>query len=159
MSNVSKLQKLVQELGEEKPEIKVFKKKGRGRKQCPECQRFIGVRHKFCICKHVFQKKPEPVLEIDSPEYVEARSLVSALGYNHLGFRILFIPSGKCPVKFKGDVGKWADQVIERYYGEGYILAPSALRYMLNNFSPMNSESYVKNKQALEEWISKIKGE
>lgn len=142
----------------EKQEIKIFSGRGRGRKQCPECKVYIGVRHKVCVCKHKFVKKPEPVPEIDSPEYVEAREFITALGYNHVGFRILFIPRGKCPVKFKGNVVEWADAVVERYYGDNFILAPSALYYMLGHFTPMNSKSYFKNKKQLTKWIAEVKG-
>ena len=140
-----------------KPDINVFDGRGRGRKECPECRRYIGVRHKVCICKHEFKKKEQPVTEVEGPEYIEARDFMSALGYNHIGFRILFIPRGECPVKFTGSVSEWADAVIERYYGYFYLMSPMALRYMLDKFSPVLSDRYKENRKALYKWISQVK--
>ncbi len=156
MNEIDNILEIMDGIPEDKPQIKIFDGRGRGRKQCPKCQKFIGVRHKICVCKHVFQKKPEPIPEVDGPEYVEARNFVSALGYNHIGFRVLFAPRGTCPVKFNGDVPEWADEVVERYYGDNFILSPIALRYMLDKFSPILSDSYMDNRIALREWIDQI---
>ena len=149
------------EIAEEfdKPTINIFDGRGRGRKQCPECRVYIGVRHKICVCKHVFQKKAEPVAEAMSPECIEARNFINGLGYYPGGLSIVFTPRGKCPIKFKGDVADWADRVIERFYGESYVIAPEGLVFMLGQFSRFNSDEYHSNKLELEEWIEKTKGE
>lgn len=143
----------------DKPKINVFDGRGRGRKQCPECKVYIGVRHKVCVCKHTFKKKREPVPEALSPECIEARNFIAALGYTPLGLSIIFTPRGKCPVKFKGDMADWADKVIERYYGDNYVLAPTALVYMIGQFSRFNSDEYHQNKEDLKDWIEGIKNE
>jgi hypothetical protein len=156
MTEITDLIKLVEEL--EKPQIRVFDKRGRGKKQCPKCQRIIGVRNTVCICKHKFLKKVE-IQEVNSPECIEARNFVNALGYCPLGMTVLFTPEGKCPIKFKGDIGDWADKLIERYYGANYVLAPEALQYMMGHLTAMNSDEYHSNKLELAEWIKGIKNE
>jgi hypothetical protein len=141
-----------------KPEIKVFDKKGRGKKECPKCLRIIGVRHKVCVCKHEFKKK-EIVKEVNSPEAIEARNFINSLGYYPMGLSVVFTPRGKCPIKFKGDIGDWADKMVERYYGDNYVISPEALVYMIGKFSKFNSTEYHKNKADLNKWIEGIKNE
>ncbi len=37
--------------------VETFKEGGRGRKQCPSCQKFIGARNSVCACGHKFEVK------------------------------------------------------------------------------------------------------
>jgi hypothetical protein len=152
---LSKLIEIAEEF--DKHNINIFDGRGRGRKQCPKCRVYIGVRHKICVCKHVFQKKVDIELETESPECIEARNFMVCLGYYPGGLSIVFAPRGKCPVKFDGDMAAWADKVVEIYYGDNYVLSPEALQYMMGHFTKINSVEYHKNKADLNEWIAGVK--
>jgi len=36
------------------PQVNVYNEAGRGRKQCPACQKYVGVRNAKCVCGHDF---------------------------------------------------------------------------------------------------------
>jgi hypothetical protein len=99
------------------------------------------------------------VKEVNSPEAIEARNFINSLGYYPMGLSVVFTPRGKCPIKFKGDIGDWADKMVERYYGDNYVISPEALVYMIGKFSKFNSTEYHKNKADLNKWIEGIKNE
>lgn len=50
-------------------EVVFFDGPGKGRKQCPGCNKYLGVRHKKCKCGHEFKPRPKvpKVIVFDSP--------------------------------------------------------------------------------------------
>ena len=52
--------------------IKTYTEAGRGRKQCPKCNTYVGVRNAKCVCGHDFKENDgdEPEAEVNT--YTEA---------------------------------------------------------------------------------------
>lgn len=123
---------------------------GRGRKHCPSCNKYPGVRSQVCPgCGHKFEaKKPlktlkikvrtgsAPVEEVTGPVEKPTRSSYTQTG------PIILIPAGVPPVKLKGtsieEVRGWMRATREAN-PEGY-LTHEALCYWVRYFYPFYSK-------------------
>lgn len=136
------------------PNAKTWTEKGAGRKQCPACGIYHGVRRNACpACGHVHEKvkpeprpvrekvvapKPEPKAEV----VVEAEDGLEPLHLGRMEGRavgerpVIATPAGRCPVQISGssleEVREWAVQVrrVEEASGAFY-LSNEALAYWL----------------------------
>jgi len=67
------------EFSEQKKEINTYDKPSRGRKYCPECNKYVGVRLKFCVCGFEFiaGEKHEPEKILTDKEKQERRYIIN----------------------------------------------------------------------------------
>ena len=83
-----------------------YDKPSRGKKLC-KCGSYIGVRAEYCpVCKNRFEKKIEEIKRV-------------ALPPKYKGGKVIFCPSGACPVKLLGFtkeiVTEWCDNIYSSY--------------------------------------------
>ena len=125
-------------------EIKIHSTPGRGKKQCPECKVYLGVRNGKCICGHEFvpvQKKVLPKKE--APEGQESKPAFDRKDF----FTVkISIPAGKCPANLMSTdyeaVEEWVGKVKLRGEAVNVIYAARALRYWARQFYDIFSEEY-----------------
>ncbi len=117
----------------------MFNGPGPGRKQCPSCKAYIGVRTAVCPCGHAFEKKAAPALK--APSSAPAPVAKSDKTENHpaavtgMGRRIrVFAAPGDCPVAYDGDVKKWAQKIQGMGAENGVEYTATALRIWLGQF-------------------------
>lgn len=91
----------------------VYDSAGPGRKQCPNCQKFCGVRSHECPnCKHTFEQKAPKAPK--APREPKAAKAAPAVVRPYADYRVvIFTPAGKPPVLLGGtsaeEVTKWAE--------------------------------------------------
>lgn len=135
---------------EDAPKTKTFKEGGRGRKQCPECQAFVGGRTRECVCGYDFNK-PAP------PKPPRKKGAASA---DHLSkgrtegvYISVVAPSGDCPHRLpstsEGDVAEWAARVRGTFMENNRILTLDGLVYFIRYFYDMSSEEHATVKKHL----------
>lgn len=120
----------------------------RGRKQCPKCRLYIGVRSRQCECGHAFEKS-EPTVEIRekvvipiprNPRPIEPIMMKGG------SMRVVLTPSGECPAKLQGiseeQVRKWVDELQEIAGKRDDHLHPDALKYYARQFYDFTSPEY-----------------
>lgn len=118
-------------------EAKTWTEKGPGRKQCPECKIFHGVRRKRCPkCGHehvrkISKREPEPRRRSTSKSSAPPKPR-----QRQDGRMALAIPNGKCPVRLESSdssaVRAWAKDVVQHIEASGrYRATTEALAYWL----------------------------
>lgn len=132
---------------------------GKGKKQCPACHDYCGVRTQICDCGHQFVKK-----EVEQPKLVpqqvvhveESEPEPTVVHFDAKRFRCrvsIHTPAGPCPVRLHGtdrqSVEIWSNQLRERFYRSGEFLKLRAIRYYLYQFYDMQSEDFQMAKQQL----------
>ena len=136
----------------------------RGRKQCPKCENYIGVRNQNCPhCQHSFSKvvdAPKPKQEtVKSSPVVASLPVKSsrdgAFDYYNSEFDTgaqnqiyVLIPSGKCPVKLdnfsKEGIKKWADDVAKHCAENKMQMSKEAIEYFAKQFCKYDSKELEK---------------
>ena len=151
---------------------KTFDGPGRGRKQCKNCQAYVGVRSAVCVCGVSFpspggspksnpvpenpaskkisvepkDKNPEEKTEPTVPHREAVRISGGQAMMMQKGNHITIVPAGECPVKLKSietkQVLDWALEVQEKYPG---TLSPRGLRYWARTQfkDPLSSDAMV----------------
>ena len=124
-------------------------KPGRGRKECPSCHKYPGVRSKTCPgCGHVFVSKPAKKVEgkvlvkvktkSEPKEAAETETLSMGGVTLRPGEFAVTTPRGKCPVQLESTereaVEVWMKEVREAY-SEG-ALTSEALSYWARTMYP-----------------------
>lgn len=115
--------------------VKTFDGPGRGRKQCPECNAYVGVRTPQCNCGHAFGAKPKS----SSPPLVRdemgERPRRSSFDPRQL---VIIAPAGACPHKLtsteRDDVEEWAEKVREYGVDHNRFFTIKALAYFARQF-------------------------
>lgn len=125
----------------ETPSVKFFDGPGRGRKQCPSCEKYVGVRTKNCSCGHSFlRKKTAPV------KAPVTNKTVSKGPYSDR-ISLVYAPAGKCPVKLTGtsqeQVLGWANAVKEVGFDKKEYYTVTALKYYARYFFDVFSDDYL----------------
>lgn len=137
---------------------------GRGRKQCPECQKFIGVRCHECVCGYKFgtnhhkegaRPAPKPRAQDGLDRFfsdeepkpaAQAAVLARPSPRQHDHCRSVSTPAGKCPVKLGSsnptEVEFWAHSVVAKGRESGIAYAVSALVYWIREFYEIGSREY-----------------
>ncbi|CAE7860173.1 ruvB [Symbiodinium microadriaticum] len=144
----------------ETKEIKTYDEGGRGKKQCPSCQKYVGARNAVCACGHEFNKpkpkpaprsvgaaaaplirQPEPEVE---QEYTPGRHVFCTVRQRTA---IPAPATQPCPHKLESTdiaaVEEWAEKVrisCQREYGQWMMV--SALRYYASGFYDVFSEEF-----------------
>ena len=166
--------------------VSTFDTPGKGRKQCPECQTYVGVRSTICKCGNENFKKEVIVgdksitvygepgkgrkqcekchkyvgeKQPKSPEYFEAKAIANALGFS--GFKYLtYIPSGSCPYKLDKDkITDWIESVVDVGLADGNFYAPSAIKYFGREFYDIHSDEYNKFCESVNKWANDLAGD
>lgn len=130
--------------------IKTWSEKGPGRKQCPGCEKYIGVRSASCpACGHEFPKR-EKVLKLPKPRQVESNAATntpkpkSTNRTTDDGRPFLCIPAGKCPVELEDtsehSVRSWMKD-LEAKHPE-FQLTAECYRYWARNIVGFGTERY-----------------
>lgn len=139
------------------PEIQVAKAStqeakgaGRGRKQCPACHNYVGVRTRTCDCGHEFGKanggeapanppKQEPKTETVAPPKDEPRP-------SHIRRQGVWTPAGAAPAKLTGtseeEVYEWAEKVLAHGERVGKHYLVQALIYWVREFYDINGPEH-----------------
>lgn len=120
----------------------MFNGPGPGRKQCPSCKAYIGVRTAVCPCGHAFEKKarPAPVATVTPPaakadKAVEKTVESQPVAVAGMGRRVrVFAAPGDCPVSYDGDVKKWAQKIQSMGAENSVEYTATALRIWLGQF-------------------------
>jgi hypothetical protein len=139
---------------------------GRGRKQCPDCQSYIGVRTQNCECGHefVFNENGEnPVVSKydDPPLSDEDNRYVLAIGCGK-GGRVVHVGAGAPPAELKmcdeQSVRNFCEDIVAAGYKDGKIYMPRAIknfmrhvigdRAITNNFTDVYIDKWYDDKVA-----------
>lgn len=137
---------------------KVFDGPGRGRKQCPSCEIYIGVRSKNCpSCDHSFERRRQvavkPKDEAKGPTVKRTRKTrvgkepsVETHTEDGRPFSIVITPAGKCPVELKGvdenSVSEWSEGLRKFGASRCELYTPDAMKYYVRSFYSVFSEEY-----------------
>lgn len=117
--------------------MSIFTGPGKGRKKCIACEKYVGVRSRFCTnCGNPFPKpkktKGAVVGYIPNPPKRKCAKI--------------WVNSGNCPIKIrsfdKESVLKWAREVQELEFKNDKHLMAHALRHYLRQFLDPLSEEY-----------------
>lgn len=127
--------------------MKTFDEGGKGRKQCPGCQKYVAAPAAKCVCGHVFYEK-KPKAESEDIATRPAQAIDSTR--NHANLRRVSIPGSTpgskepfCPAKPKGEwphteveIEQWVKDVIDGGKARGLLYAADAVRYFVEGFWP-----------------------
>jgi len=131
-------------------EIKSSDTGGQGRKECKTCNKFFGVRTKFCpLCGKDFKPVEKQVREVyqEFPKYAEQLGM--------FGTKVIIIPSGqyiKPKSSSKEDILDWINIAV--FKGDS-IIAPTGLKYMLRSF--FQEEELNKTTGYVDLWYKELK--
>lgn len=129
----------------EKEKMTTYTEGGRGRKQCPKCEVYLGVRVAECECGHEFGKATaEKKEQVTDPGTILARREANMFGW---AGRITLTPAGACPVKLKDTnedtVHAWCEHVISIWQQEERsFLCSKAMRYFAHEFYDIFGSDY-----------------
>ena len=117
---------------------------GKGKKQCPNCKNFTGVRSRICTnCNHLF-----------SSPVIAATKLITG----GIGVRVIHTPAGICPIKLYGtsfeEVSEWANKVMVAGAEKNLRYLPPALKYFLRHSFELFSEEWNQASLSLGEWVN-----
>lgn len=127
------------------PVVKELDGPGRGRKQCQECKKHVGVKCRLCVCGAEFTRSERPTVEPaarPAPARIEqpVNRPISANDdrptihdIRTFGYRKIYTPAGECPVKLTGytpeRVLPWMEAVIKYWEDKKQIIGYEGLAY------------------------------
>lgn len=124
--------------------MSTFTGPGRGRKQCPACKIYVGVRSHSCPCGHAFKVIKNTYYKVDNstPEAQPSNSAPKKRRSN--GKHQLYTPAGKCPVPLAGtdedSVLDWMSK-LEKEHLE-YQLMAECFQYWAKTLFRSSPEDY-----------------
>ena len=142
--------------------VKTYDEGGKGKKQCPACKKYVGLRTAACACGHPFALKtkakaaepqePEDEYE-DEDEEVQptvgsSDPMPQRRHVQQTGRIRIHTPAGACPHRLTGTdvntVEEWAEHVRKTFLDrDGSWLLVPALKYFAREFIPMFNTSEV----------------
>ena len=135
-------------------EIPTFDTGGKGKKQCPACQKYVGGRTGVCACGHEFASKSAPV-ESTPVEKKVAAAVQPTVGTTVVptrrvggGRTRIHTPPGGCPHRLMGtdanSVEEWAERCRKTFMDrdESFLTLP-ALKYFASEFYPRHTSTEV----------------
>jgi hypothetical protein len=137
---------------DEVKEIRTFKAKGRGRKQCGECKIYIGVRTKVCVCGKVFTRQKKKTEAVTTTVRRTRKTGVnppaekkSAPDYSG-GLSRVYAPAGKCPFDLESTefdaVREWSGKVRESGEAKRNFYTVNALKYYVRYYYGVFTDEY-----------------
>lgn len=139
---------------EDRIKTKTYNESGRGRKQCPKCNSYIGIRTRVCNCTHTFSKDDKPINKL-SPHQEDLIKYCAVLGKTKMD-TVVYTPTQMPPIRLslltRDGVFDWADEVIEYGKNSFKIFTIEALCYMMGHEVGYDCEEYRMCKKWLYEW-------
>jgi hypothetical protein len=133
--------------------VETYENRGRGKKKCTQCEKYVGCRITVCSCGFNFelQAKPDKGPVVDE----ELRKYAAALGVPN--YRVIITPCGgppKAPKSLKKqDVLNWIDNNL--FGKQDSVLSVHALRYRLRQL--YSGKELNKVKKSLQEWYEDVR--
>lgn len=135
--NGLKSSKKTERKSEQTRSAKTYAIAGRGRKQCPKCNAYVGVRTEFCNCGNEFAINKSVPKERQSHSttmaIVDDERVTAFLRgiQRQKGDRIIYAPAGGSPIALYGttkhDVFRWCDDVMDQGEAKRFVYTPQAL--------------------------------
>ena len=125
--------------------IKTYDEGGKGKKSCPSCKKYVGLRVAVCACGHQFvsKAKVDKVVEADTTES-QPEEPKPARRQSQGGSRMrIHTPAGACPHRLDSSdeqaVEQWAERVRKTFMDrDGSWLTVAALKYFVHEFYDMH---------------------
>lgn len=109
---------------------------GKGRKQCPKCNIYIGCKTRTCKCGHVFTK--DKAQEKEVPTKKEPKQEPVVVEHEYTNFVVLSTPKGDCPFELAStkekDIREWIAKLVQYHLKRGEKLRPEAVTYYVRHF-------------------------
>lgn len=142
-------------------EKNVYSQPGKGRKQCPICEKYVGVRNTVCVCGEPFKEKVKsiaparpiapvkPIISVPTSAPIIAAPIAESsfeederpCRTRGRGSISIYAPSGDCPEKLRGtdleEVERWAEKVRDHYDEQNQFLTIHGLIYFVRHFYNM----------------------
>jgi hypothetical protein len=131
---------------------------GKGRKECPQCHVFVGVRTLTCVCGHNFvigQSKKDTSRPVEEPVSDEDRRYAIAAGLDSGGVMV-YAGSGPCPAKLVttdyNGVVQFCNDIVHSGLPQRKLYMPSAIKCWLRNIIPPDDEDYSHVCKLIDKW-------
>jgi len=134
---------------------------GRGKKQCPNCENYVGVRTYQCACGYEFVAKVKKLTQkeqdvIDNQATDEDKLYAIRIGSP--GGRLVYAASNRPSVKLtdvtKGTVFDYCELIIYEGIQYGAIYTPAAIKGYIQHQLGYNSEEYGIACSHVDEWYN-----
>lgn len=144
---------------EESPEG-TYSEGGPGRKQCPECKQYVGIRKRTCPCGHSFSAADKPQVRHSTiPSSWVRRDQLAAEAASRYGCTsVIAIPAGKpCAMLTKENltreaIEQWVEEIRDdRKRHDSAFLSMEGVLYWVRNGCHLEGPDYVKVKEHLED--------
>lgn len=143
---------------------KTYTEGGKGKKQCPACNMYVGARVLMCGCGHEFiigenVAKANHMVE----ETPELKRYAASLGF-YRG-RLCHAPAGKINTQLKSldynGVVDFLDDVIDEYdkTSSGHCLSPDGLKYIGGMHLGLTGENLEFYKMCVDQWYKQLMDE
>ena len=135
---------------------------GRGKKQCPDCEMYVGIRTLTCTCGYVFGKsknKDKKAEEIDVPSD-EDKLYAACIGAN--GGRFVYRASGSPSITLQDlsieSVFDYCNLVTNEGITQNKIYTVSAIKGFLQHQFGYNSGEYMSASVMVDKWYNEMLG-
>lgn len=135
---------------------------GRGRKQCPECELYVGVRTYKCECGYQFvDKVPKKEQEQKEDEATDEERLYAMCIGSH-GGRFIYTSRGSAPVQLTDitleTICNYCEEVVFKGLDEGNIYTIQAIKNYLQHQLEYNSKEYKQACGYVDQWYNEKLG-
>ena len=131
-------------------EIKTYEEGGKGKKQCKNCKKFVGIRSSVCACGTSFN------VALKLSETPEKASLPTTVAMPDIqsGFKLsicerksrILAPAGNCPHRLSGtdpeSIDEWVVKVRNTFAAKRDFLTMKGVIYFVRHFYNMDSPEY-----------------
>jgi hypothetical protein len=144
--------------------MKTFNEPGRGRKQCPECNKYVAARSHSCVCGRNFVngETTEIRLQEEQDEWKDPSFdyIPYALALCFGKGRLVRTPSGQCPIKLVGmnqeSVNNFCLNIISYGSQQGILYMPQAIKYFIRQQYDVNSRKYERFCELVDNWVEEL---
>ena len=130
--------------------MKTWNEPGRGRKGCPKCGIYIGVRSMKCQCGFSWIIEPRK----PAPKKKAAVTQESGSNGEGSGLSLIHAPPGFCPVELKGleteQVRQWLKELVKFHLANKQLLKPYAAKYYGRLFYGVFTDEYFELSQKID---------
>jgi hypothetical protein len=135
---------------------------GRGKKQCPDCEMYVGIRTYQCDCGHKFvEKKTKEELRSEENQPTDEERLYAQCVGAPSG-RLVYRGSGSPPVKLTKItpefVSDYCNLIVHDGIMNGKIYTVSAIKGYLQHQYGYNSGEYMSASVLVDKWYDEIIG-
>lgn len=138
---------------------KTYDGPGRGRKLCPACNTYIGVRNEQCNCGHIFVKGETKPTDIEDTPTRSVQMFAFRMGFSN--GRICTTPADKFDTQLdslsQNGVVKFCDDAIEEYEKKRQVLlSPDAIKYLGRYHLKLEGDELELFKMYVDEWFATL---